>query len=87
MYESLVGSDFDEITCVVMTGMGADGTMGIGTLGEKNKIYVISQDEATSVVYGMPKAIAEAKISDEVQPLEKIADAVTRNVGVLIHGR
>jgi two-component system chemotaxis response regulator CheB len=87
MYESLAGSDFDEITCVVMTGMGADGTMGIGTLGEKNKIYVISQDEATSVVYGMPKAIAEAKISDEVQPLEKIADAVTRNVGVLIHGR
>jgi len=87
MYESLVGSSFDEITCVVLTGMGADGTMGIGALGEKNNIYVISQDEATSVVYGMPRAVAEAKLSDEVQPLEKIADAVTKNVGVLIHGR
>lgn len=87
MYESLVGSSFDEITCVVLTGMGADGTMGIGALGEKNNIYVISQDEATSVVCGMPRAVAEAKLSDEVQPLEKIADAVTKNVGVLIHGR
>lgn len=87
MYESLVGSSFDEITCVVLTGMGADGTLGIGALGEKNNIYVISQDEATSVVYGMPRAVAEAKLSDEVQPLEKIADAVTKNVGVLIHGR
>lgn len=81
MYESLIGSSFDEITCVVLTGMGADGTMGIGSLGEKNNIYVISQDEATSVVYGMPRAVAEARLSDEVQPLEKIAEAVTRNVG------
>lgn len=87
MYESLIGSSFDEITCVVLTGMGADGTMGIGALGEKNNIYVISQDEATSVVYGMPRSVAEAKLSDEVQPLEKIAEAVTKNVGVLIHGR
>ena len=55
--------------------------MGIGALGEKNNIYVISQDEATSVVYGMPRAVAEAKLSDEVQPLDKIAEAVTRNVG------
>lgn len=87
MYESLVGTDFDEITCVVLTGMGADGTLGIGTLGEKNSIYVISQDEETSVVYGMPKAIAEAKLSDEVQPLDKVAEAVVKNVGVLNHGR
>lgn len=82
MYESLVNSTYDEITCVVLTGMGADGTMGIGQLGEKNNIYVISQDEASSVVYGMPKAVYEAKLSDEVQPLNKIADAIVKNVGV-----
>lgn len=87
MYESLQGSDFDEITCVVLTGMGADGTVGIGTLAEKNKIYVISQDEATSVVYGMPKAIVEAKLADEIQPLNKIAEAVNKNVGCVNHGR
>lgn len=87
MYESLVTSTFDEITCVVLTGMGADGTMGIGTLGESVNVHVIAQDEATSVVYGMPKAIAEANIVDEVLPLEKIADAITKNVGVLNNGR
>ena len=87
MYESLVCTNFDEITCVVLTGMGADGTLGIGTLGETVNVHVIAQDEATSVVYGMPKAIAEANIVDEVLPLEKIADAITKNVGVLNNGR
>ena len=87
MYESLVCSNFDEITCVVLTGMGADGTMGIGTLGENINVHVIAQDEATSVVYGMPKAIAEANIVDQVLPLDKIADAITKNVGVLNNGR
>lgn len=87
MYESLIGSSYDEITCVVMTGMGADGTAGIGALGEKNNIYVISQDADTSVVYGMPKAVAEAKLSDEVKPLEQLADAIIKNVGVLNNGR
>ena len=87
MYESLMNSGFDEITCVVLTGMGADGTQGIGALGETNAVYVIAQDEATSIVYGMPKAIADAKQTDEVLPLEKIADAITKNVGVLNNGR
>ena len=87
MYESLMYSTFDEITCVVLTGMGADGTQGIGALGETNSIYVIAQDEATSVVYGMPKAIADSKQTDEIVPLEKVADAITKNVGVLNNGR
>ena len=82
MYESLVGSSFDEITCVVMTGMGADGTKGIIKLEQKNKIYVIAQDEESSTVYGMPKAIADAKAVDEVVTLRKIADAITKHVGV-----
>lgn len=87
MYESLIGSRYDEITCVVLTGMGADGTNGIGMLGENNNIHVISQNAETCVVYGMPKAIAEAGITDEVLPLEDIAQAITKNVGVLNDGR
>lgn len=86
MYESLMNSDYDEITCVVLTGMGADGTNGIGMLGEKKNLYVIAQNEASCVVYGMPKAIAEAKQVDEVVSLERVADAITKNVGVLING-
>ena len=87
MYESLMYSTFDEITCVVLTGMGADGTQGIGALGETNAIHVIAQDEESSVVYGMPKAIADANQTDEVLPLDKIADAIAKNVGVLNNGR
>lgn len=82
MYESLLNSRFDEITCVVLTGMGADGTSGIKQLVETKKIYVIAQDEATSTVYGMPKVITETGLVDEVRPLNDIAGAITRNVGV-----
>lgn len=82
MYESLMRSSFDEIVCVVMTGMGMDGTKGILQLEQTNKIYVIAQDEATSTVYGMPKAIYEAGAVDQVVELKKIADAITEHVGV-----
>ena len=83
MYESLTKCDFDEITCVVLTGMGADGTKGIKELSDKNKkIYVIAQDEDTSVVYGMPKAIAQTGLVNEVVPLNRVAEVITKNVGV-----
>lgn len=83
MYESLRGLPFDDITCVVMTGMGADGTKGILELEQTNKIYVIAQDAASCTVYGMPKAITETGAADEVQELENIAAAITKHVGVL----
>ncbi len=80
--ESIAGMDFDDITCVVLTGMGGDGTMGIRQLNDKNNIYVIGQDEATSTVYGMPKVVFEAGLTDVVKPLDKIAEEITKNVGV-----
>lgn len=82
MYESLVGTDYDEITCVVLTGMGGDGTSGIKQLNEKNNIYVIAQDAQTSTVYGMPKVIAESGLVNEVVPLNKVTDAIIKHVGV-----
>lgn len=82
MYESLMKTSFDEITCVVMTGMGADGTKGILQLEQTNKVYVIAQDAQSCTVYGMPKAIAETGSVDEVVTLRSIADAITKHVGV-----
>lgn len=83
MYESLKDSAFDEIVCVVLTGMGADGTKGIEALKESGKnIYVISQDEKSCVVYGMPRSIYEAGMSDEVKSLSKIAESINKKVGV-----
>lgn len=82
MYESLAQLDYQEVTCVVMTGMGSDGTQGIKTLNESKSIYVIAQDAKTSTVYGMPKAIAESGLADEVVPLEQLASAIEKHVGV-----
>lgn len=82
MYESLANSDFDEIVCVVMTGMGADGTQGIKNLKLKKKVYVIAQEESTCAVYGMPKSIVNAELSNQVVPLEQIAQEIIMNVGV-----
>ena len=81
-YDSLTKSGFDEVVCVVLTGMGADGTNGILSLGHKKPIHVISQNAETCIVYGMPKAIEETGIVDEVVPLEKVAECITKRVGV-----
>lgn len=82
MFESLVDSDFDQITCVILTGMGADGTSGISQLNKKQNIYVIAQNEETSIVYGMPKVIKDAGLVDEVVSLDEVSDAIIKNVGV-----
>ncbi len=57
---------------VVLTGMGTDGTEGAASIkAAGGKIAV--QDEATSVVYGMPRSVAESGYADKVLPLSKIA--------------
>jgi two-component system chemotaxis response regulator CheB len=82
MYDSLSSSGFDEIVCVVLTGMGADGTNGILSLCRSKPIHVISQSAESCVVYGMPKAIAETGVVDEVVPLKEVAKTIIKNVGV-----
>ena len=84
MYESLEAIDIDEIICVVLTGMGSDGTRGIGHLSEKKNVYVIAQDEATSTIYGMPGMVRKAGLTDEVLPLESIAEAIIRVTGTKV---
>ena len=82
MFDSLTKTDYDEIICIVLTGMGADGTNGILSLNREKPIHVIAQDAQTCVVYGMPRAIAEAGMVDEMVPLEQVAKTITKNVGV-----
>ena len=81
-YDSLSKCGFDEVVCVVLTGMGADGTNGILSLGHHKPIHVISQSAETCIVYGMPKAIEESGVVDDVVPLEKVAETIVKNVGV-----
>ena len=82
MYEPLAGCTYEQITCVVLTGMGADGTEGIANLKKKKKLHVIAQNQETCAVYGMPRSVAVAGLADEVVPLGKVAEAIIKNVGV-----
>ena len=68
-----------EVLAVILTGMGRDGTAGLGAI-QRAGGYVIAQDEATSVVWGMPGSAVEAGVADEVVALPGIAGAVAAAV-------
>ena len=80
MYRSLARSSFDEIICVVLTGMGADGSEGIKYLNQHKRTYVISQEASTCVVYGMPKAVEQGGLSNEVVPLNSVANSIVKRL-------
>jgi two-component system chemotaxis response regulator CheB len=57
--------------------MGTDGLSGAREIRARNG-YVIAQDEETSAVYGMPKAVAEAQLTNSIAPVQKIAEEIMR---------
>jgi two-component system chemotaxis response regulator CheB len=65
------------ILAVVLTGMGSDGAQGGKTIAAAGG-NVIAQDEATSVVWGMPGAVAHAGVCAAVLPLDQIASKIVR---------
>lgn len=65
---------------VILTGMGADGFKGMKHLKEKGGA-TIAQDEATSTIYGMPRACVEGGVADSVLPLAQIGPEIARIAG------
>jgi two-component system chemotaxis response regulator CheB len=65
------------VVAVILTGMGTDGTKGLAILRHAGAL-AIAQDEATSVVWGMPGSAVAAGLVDQVLPLEAIAEAVAK---------
>ncbi|MFH0809779.1 MAG: chemotaxis response regulator protein-glutamate methylesterase [Pseudomonadota bacterium] len=65
---------------VIMTGMGEDGARGVRDLKDKG-CYCLAQNEETCTVYGMPRAVVEARLADEVLPLDQIALRIMKIVG------
>ncbi len=59
------------LLCVIMTGMGKDGLEGVRK-AKKYGAYCLAQDESTSVIYGMPRAIVDNSLADKILPLERI---------------
>jgi two-component system chemotaxis response regulator CheB len=60
---------------VILTGMGEDGRAGMTALRAAGA-RTLAQDEATSVVFGMPKAAIDAGVIDEVVPLPRMTAAI-----------
>lgn len=67
------------VLAVVLTGMGRDGLRGCEAVREAGG-QVIVQDEATSVVWGMPRYVAEAGLADQVLPLAQVGQEIVRRV-------
>lgn len=68
---------------VMLTGMGQDGLAGSRQLVDAGA-DVVAQDEATSVVWGMPGAVARAGLASDVMPLDQIGPAIDRRVRRLV---
>lgn len=86
MFRSVVQVLGGQLLAVVLTGMGADGRTGCSeVVAAGGTVYV--QDEATSVVWGMPGAVATAGFAHRVLPITEVAQAVERRLhGALVRG-
>ena len=67
------------VLAMILTGMGSDGCEGCRMLKSKGSV-VWAQNEDTCVVYGMPQAIVNAGIAEQILPLEKFADCIVQEM-------
>ena len=63
---------------VILTGMGTDGADGVASLKVACPSWCIAQDAATSTVYGMPQAVAQRDLHDEILPLQEIGPRINK---------
>jgi two-component system, chemotaxis family, protein-glutamate methylesterase/glutaminase len=80
MFRSVAETHGARTLAVVMTGMGYDGRVGAGAIAKAGG-EIIVQDQATSVVWGMPGAVAEASLASEIVALEGLAAAIEKRFG------
>jgi two-component system chemotaxis response regulator CheB len=67
------------VLAVVMTGMGQDGLQGCERIREAGG-QILAQDQASSVVWGMPKFVSQAGLVDQILPLRQLGQEITRRV-------
>jgi two-component system chemotaxis response regulator CheB len=77
MLSSMAEATAGSMLGVILTGMGSDGFKGMQLLKQKGGI-TIAQDEATSTIYGMPKACVDGGVADEVLPLGQIGFEISK---------
>ena len=79
LFRSVVAAYDGAVLAVVLTGMGSDGRNGAAEIRAAGGTVLV-QDQATSVVWGMPGAISQAGLADEVLPLERMPEAISRHL-------
>jgi two-component system chemotaxis response regulator CheB len=79
LFESAAEVYGDRVLAVVMTGMGADGCQGAAWIKARGG-SVLTEAEETCVVYGMPRSVVEAGLSDASVPLERLTEAILERV-------
>lgn len=84
LFESAVDVYGSNLLAVMLTGMGNDGIDGMRRIASLG-CDVIAQDEETSVVWGMPRAVVDAGLATEVLPLESIGPRIQELAGNLRH--
>jgi two-component system chemotaxis response regulator CheB len=79
LFRSCAGAAGRNMLAVVLTGMGSDGREGARVVRDAGG-HVIAQDEASSVVWGMPGAVSEAGLADMILPLKDIGPEIARRL-------
>ncbi len=79
LFRSVVGIYGGNVLGVILTGMGQDGMRGCELIRERRG-QVIAQDEASSVVWGMPGAVVQAGLADKILPLDQVCGEIVRRV-------
>ncbi|MBI4408464.1 MAG: chemotaxis-specific protein-glutamate methyltransferase CheB [Gemmatimonadetes bacterium] len=82
LFAAAVSAYGAEVLAVVLTGMGRDGADGARSIKDRGG-WVLAQDEATSVVYGMNREVVQNGCANEVLPLEQLGPAIVE----LVQGR
>jgi two-component system chemotaxis response regulator CheB len=79
LFRSVAGTFGAHALAIVLTGMGADGRSGAQAIREAGGAVIV-QDEATSLIWGMPGSVVAAGQADHICPLALIAPEVVRRV-------
>ena len=80
MLRSLVNIYKNKILCVILTGMGQDGLIGARQIHQEGG-RIVAQDKETSVVWGMPGAVADDGICNKIIPIDDIGSTIKKIIG------
>jgi len=84
LFESLAKEAGSGVTGAILTGMGADGAAGLLAM-KRAGAYTIAQNEASCVVFGMPREAIRLGAVDDILPLESIAQALASFAPARVH--